>query len=65
MVATDGEKAIPAGWDNAIGRLQQTADLLAQEQKHDRLDVNTLVDRRFEKVEAAAAGDQVVTGDAS
>jgi sulfonate transport system substrate-binding protein len=65
VVATDGTKAIPASWDNAIGRLQQTADLLASEQKHDKLDVNTLVDRRFEKVQVAAAGARVVSGDAA
>ena len=46
-------------------RLQATADLLATEQKHDRLDVTTIIDRRFEKVEADAAGGRVVTGDAA
>jgi sulfonate transport system substrate-binding protein len=65
VVATDGTKGIPASWDNAIGRLQETADLLATEQKHDKLDVTTLVDRRFEKVQAEAAGAQVVSGDAA
>jgi sulfonate transport system substrate-binding protein len=60
-----GEDGIPQSWDNAIKRLQATADLLAKEQGHDHLDVNDLVDRRFEKVEAAAAGPDVVTGDAS
>jgi sulfonate transport system substrate-binding protein len=65
VVATDGTKGIPATWDNAIGRLQETADLLATEQKHDKLDVTTLVDRRFEKVQAAAAGARVVSGDAA
>ncbi len=65
LVALDGKVGIPATWDNATVRLQQTADLLAREQDHKKLDVNTLVDRRFEKVESAAAGDDVVTGDAS
>ncbi|GAA0433517.1 sulfonate ABC transporter periplasmic sulfonate-binding protein SsuA [Actinoplanes capillaceus] len=65
VVEINGDKGIPASWDNAIKRLQETADLLATEQKHDKLDVTTLVDRRFEKVQADAAGDRVVTGDAS
>jgi len=60
-----GAKGIPATWDNAVQRLQATADLLATEQKHDKLDVNTLVDRRFEKVEADAVAGRVVTGDAA
>jgi sulfonate transport system substrate-binding protein len=63
--ALSGPNGIPATWDNAIARLQATADLLAAEQKHDKLDVTTLIDRRFEKVEAAAAGSKVVTGDAT
>ncbi|GAA0492594.1 sulfonate ABC transporter periplasmic sulfonate-binding protein SsuA [Paractinoplanes deccanensis] len=61
----DGSAGIPATWDNAIARLQATADLLAEKQGHDKLDAGTLVDRRFEPVEAAAAGAEVVTGDAS
>jgi sulfonate transport system substrate-binding protein len=65
LVVLDGKTGIPATWDNADGRLQQTADLLAKEQDHKKLDVSTLVDRRFEKVEAAAAGSDVVKGDAS
>lgn len=65
VVAIGGKKGIPANWDNAIKRLQETADLLAAEQGHDKLDVTTLVDRRFEKVQAEAAGSQVVTGDAA
>jgi sulfonate transport system substrate-binding protein len=60
-----GKVGIPATWDNTISRLQQTADLLAAEQDHKKLDVNTLIDRRFEKVEATAAGSDVVTGDAA
>ena len=63
--ALDGTTGIPATWDNAQTRLQETADLLSTEQGHKKLDVSTLVDRRFEKIEAAAAGPDVVTGDAS
>ena len=65
LIDLDGRTGIPATWDNADARLQQTADLLAKEQDHKKLDVSTLVDRRFEKAEAAAAGSHVVTGDAS
>jgi sulfonate transport system substrate-binding protein len=65
VVAVEGKTGIPATWDSAEARLQQTADLLAAEQDHKKLDVSTLVDRRFEKVEAAAAGADVVTGDAA
>jgi sulfonate transport system substrate-binding protein len=65
VIAVSGTKGIPATWDNADARLQQTADLLAEQQDHEKLDVNTLVDRRFEKVEAAAAGPHLVTGDAA
>jgi sulfonate transport system substrate-binding protein len=65
VVAIGGTTGIPATWDNANTRLQATADLLATEQDHEKLDVSTLVDRRFEKVEAAAAGSDVVTGDAA
>lgn len=60
-----GQIGIPADWDNATTRLQQTADLLSQEQGHPKLDVKTLEDRRFEKVEAQAAGSDAVTGAAS
>lgn len=65
IVALGGKMGIPATWDNAVARLQQTADLLAEEQEHKKLDVSTLVDRRYEKVEGAAAGSDVVTGGAS
>lgn len=65
LVALTGETGIPKTWDAADARLQQTADLLAKEQGHKKLDVTTLVDRRFEKVEAVAAGSAVVTGGAS
>jgi sulfonate transport system substrate-binding protein len=63
--AVDGKEGIPATWDNADARLQATADLLAAEQKHDKLDVSTLLDHRFEPVEAAAAGSAAITGDAT
>ncbi len=65
VIAVSGKKGIPASWDNANSRLQATADLLATEQKQKKLDVATLVDRRFEPIEAAAAGQDVVTGDAA
>ena len=64
-IAVSGIRGIPASWDNADIRLQQTADLLAEQQGHEKLDVSTLVDRRFEKVEAAAAGSHLVTGAAA
>lgn len=65
VVAVSGKAGIPQTWDNAGARLQATADLLATEQGHEKLDVDTLVDRRFEPIEAAAAGSDVVTGDAA
>ena len=65
VVELQGRNGIPATWDSAITRLQETADLLAAEQGHDRIDVTTLVDRRFEPIEAAAAGSEVVTGAAA
>jgi sulfonate transport system substrate-binding protein len=51
--------------DAAKAAALKAYDLLAKEQGHKKLDVSTLVDRRFEKVEAAAAGSDVVTGSAS
>jgi sulfonate transport system substrate-binding protein len=65
VMAVTGPAGIPATWANADARLQQTADLLATEQGRQKLDVSTLIDLRFEKVEAAAAGSNVVTGDAA
>lgn len=64
-IDTAGLKAIPATWDNATDRLQETADLLAKEQDHPKFDVSSIVDERFAKVEAAAAEGKTVTGDAS
>jgi sulfonate transport system substrate-binding protein len=65
VLTVHGKAGIPANWDNANTRLQATADLLAAEQDHKKLDVSTLLDRRFEPVEAAAAGSAVVSGAAS
>lgn len=64
-VRTSGIKGIPATWDNAISRLQATADLLAKEQGNKPFDVKTIVDTRFAEIEADAAGAQAVSGDAS
>lgn len=64
-VQAAGKNGIPKSWDNAIKRMQATADLLTKEQGHKPVDVRQLVDRRFEKVEARAAGGAVVTGAAS
>jgi sulfonate transport system substrate-binding protein len=60
-----GLKAIPATWDNVTTRLQETADLLAEEQDHPKFDVSDIVDERFAEVEAAAAAGKTVTGEAS
>jgi sulfonate transport system substrate-binding protein len=64
-LSVQGKVGIPASWDAAQTRLQATADLLSAEQDHKKLDVSNLADRRFEPVEAAAAGSQLVTGNAS
>jgi sulfonate transport system substrate-binding protein len=64
-VEVGGTKGIPATWDAADERLQATADLLATEQEHPKFDVSQIVDTRFAAVEAAAAGSDTVTGDAS
>lgn len=64
-IKVGGLDAIPATWDNADERLQATADLLAAQQDHPKFDVSEVVDPRFAAVEADAAGDAVVTGDAS
>jgi len=64
-VEAAGQVGIPQTWDNAIQRLQATADLLSKEQGHPHLDATTLVDRRFEKIEAQAAGTDTVSADAS
>ena len=49
-----GTFEVPTNWDESIARHQETADLLAQEQGHDELDVEDLYDRRFEKAIAEA-----------
>jgi sulfonate transport system substrate-binding protein len=49
-----GKFEVPTNWDETIARHQETADLLAQEQGHEPLDVNDLYDRRFEKAIAGA-----------
>ncbi|WP_034261107.1 ABC transporter substrate-binding protein [Actinospica robiniae] len=64
-VQVKGQIGIPANWTNADTRLQATADLLAEDQGNAKFDVSTIVDTRFAQVEAAAAGSDVVTGDAS
>ena len=64
-VQVKGLTGIPADWTNADARLQATADLLAQEQGNPKFAVSEIVDTRFAQVEAEAAGQDVVTGDAS
>lgn len=64
-VQAAGVKVIPADWNNAIARMQETADLLAEDQGNKKFDVHSVVDTRFAKIEATAAGSDVVTGDAS
>ena len=59
VVKALGEFEVPTTWDDTIARHQEVADLLAEEQGHDALDVADLYDRRFEKaiaesVEAAS-----------
>ncbi|WP_246530984.1 ABC transporter substrate-binding protein [Streptomyces bathyalis] len=50
----NGEPEIPADWDAAIRRQQKTVDLLAKETGKKKFDAETLFDRRFEHVAAAA-----------
>ncbi|MER7557232.1 ABC transporter substrate-binding protein [Nocardioides sp. NPDC126508] len=54
---TSGQTVIPENWDGFIKRQQETADILAKEQKHPKLDVTDLYDRRYEKVIAQAVKD--------
>ncbi len=54
VVKALGTFEVPTNWDESIARHQETADLLAQEQGHDELDVEDLYDRRFEKAIAEA-----------
>lgn len=51
-----GEFEVPTSWDDVIARHQETADLLAEEQDHEELDVADLYDRRYEKAIATALG---------
>jgi sulfonate transport system substrate-binding protein len=62
LVKRGGHPEIPADWTKAIERQQQTVDLLAKEQNHDRFDVKILFDRRFEKVGARAAAEAEAGG---
>ncbi|WP_240926101.1 ABC transporter substrate-binding protein [Streptomyces sp. JB150] len=54
LVERAGHPDIPADWDAAIRRQQQTIDLLAREQKREAFDANVLFDRRYESVGADA-----------
>lgn len=54
LLEQQGQLEVPASWDDTIARHQETADLLAQEQDHEELDVAGLYDRRYEEVIAEA-----------
>ena len=56
VIAQTGQLEVPLSWDETIAAHQATADLLAEEQDHDELDVADLYDRRYEKVIADALG---------
>lgn len=56
IVEALGTYSVPTDWDEVIEAHQATADLLAEEQGHDPLDVEDLWDRRFEEAIAAAVG---------
>jgi sulfonate transport system substrate-binding protein len=49
-----GTFEVPTDWDDVITRQQETADLLAEEQDHEQLDVASMYDRRFERAIAGA-----------
>lgn len=53
IVKEQGQYDVPQNWDEFIKRQQETADLLAQEQNRDKLDVSALWDRRFEPDKAS------------
>jgi sulfonate transport system substrate-binding protein len=57
LVEQNGRTEIPASWDDAIERHQQTIDLLAAELGNEPFDAATLYDRRFEAVAAEALAD--------
>ena len=56
LVQAAGQLQVPLDWDETIAAHQATADLLAEEQDHDELDVAGLYDRRYEKVMADGLG---------
>ncbi|WP_305786975.1 ABC transporter substrate-binding protein [Symbioplanes lichenis] len=59
IVDNAGVADIPASWTEAIGRHQETIDLLAQETNNKPLKAEDLYDRRYERIAAdalAAAG---------
>lgn len=56
IVTALGEFAVPTDWTETIERHQATADLLAEEQGREPLDLDDLYDRRFEKVIAESLG---------
>ncbi|MDO9458420.1 ABC transporter substrate-binding protein [Nocardioides sp.] len=63
LVDALGQKEIPQSWDEVIVEHQKTADLLAEEQDRDQLDVAALYDRRFEpSAEAGKVNDQAGEG---
>ena len=49
-----GKFTVPTNWDDFIQREKETADLLAEKQDHEKLDVPGLFDRRYEKAIAEA-----------
>lgn len=54
VVKALGTFKVPTDWDDFIQREKETADLLAEKQHHDRLDVPALFDRRYEEAIAEA-----------
>lgn len=56
VVKAIGEHKVLTDWDEFIDRHQQTVDTLVEAQDQEPLEVETLYDRRFEKVIADAAG---------
>jgi sulfonate transport system substrate-binding protein len=62
LIAQAGTIQVPISWDETIAAHQETADLLAEEQDHDELDVADIYDRRFEKVVADALGSTATDG---
>ena len=62
LIEQTGTIQVPLNWDETIAAHQETADLLAEEQDHDELDVGDLYDRRFEKIVADALGSNASDG---